>query len=250
MKMEIKMKDFAKSIVCNSKAEVENYDYDDWKDNERHKWTVRDIEHKIDTIRSRLEMNKRRITELRQMVNSGNYGSLTKEDLRKEEADYEANQMKIKQLLSMKSRATGNALSMPKTKYDDEIHRLEVEYMKQTDVSTPEKAIKEMDRKDKINKRIQELKELQRKEWDKVGNSKVGNAEPDITRSLSEYDSLIRQAKDSSSIKDIIDDLQYDIKEYEIAINEMQTLIRKYQGAMSDYKIMQSKARDAARNFK
>ena len=103
-----------------------------------------------------------------------------------------------------KSIRTENALSMPKTKYDDEIHRLEVEYMKQTDVSTPEKAIKEMDRIDKINKRIQELKELRRKEWDKVGNSKVGNSatfdrlEDAISAIYTYYYSANRQLESSS----------------------------------------------------
>lgn len=88
------------------------YNRSDWENVERHPWTIKELEYQIGTIRSRLEMNKKNIVALRQMVNSGNYGSLTKADLRKEEADYEANQMKIKQLVSMLQRAKGQKDSM------------------------------------------------------------------------------------------------------------------------------------------
>ena len=111
------MKDFAKSIVCNVKAEVAsiesaavgNYDPNDYKDDPRHKWTVKSIENEIQKYKQRIELNRVRMTQLRNMENSGNYPSSSRE-LKEEQKDYEANQMKIKQLVSMLRRATGNSM--------------------------------------------------------------------------------------------------------------------------------------------
>lgn len=72
----------------------------------------------------------------------------------------------------------GNSLSMPKTKYDDEISRLEKEYMdvgKKYSSGSASDTIKILDEKDRIAKRLSELKELRSQEWKKQGNSKVGN---------------------------------------------------------------------------
>ena len=107
------MKDFAKSIVCNVKAEVEkvgNYNPSDYKDDPMHKWTVKSIENEIDKTRRRLDLNRRRIQDLRSMVNSRQFGPSTLKELKDEEKDYEVNQMRIKQLVSMLHRATGNEL--------------------------------------------------------------------------------------------------------------------------------------------
>lgn len=111
------MKDFAKSIVCNTKDEVAsiesavvgNYDPNDYKDDPRHKWTVKSIENEIQKYKQRIELNRVRMTQLRNMENSGNYPSATRE-LKEEQKDYEANQMKVKQLVSMLRRATGNSI--------------------------------------------------------------------------------------------------------------------------------------------
>lgn len=111
------MKDFAKSIVCNVKAEVStiestvvgNYDPNDYKDDPRHKWTVKSIENEIQKYKQRIELNRVRMTQLRNMENSGNYPSSSRE-LKEEQKDYEANQMKVKQLVSMLRRATGNSM--------------------------------------------------------------------------------------------------------------------------------------------
>lgn len=107
------MKDFAKSIVCNVKAEVEkvlNYNPKDYENDPRHKWTVKSIENEIEKTRRRIDLNRRRIQDLRSMVNSRQFGASTLKELKDEEKDYEANQMKIKQLVSMLHRATGNEL--------------------------------------------------------------------------------------------------------------------------------------------
>lgn len=107
------MKDFAKSIVCNAKAEVAkigNYNPRDYENDPNHKWTVKSIENEIDKTRRRLDLNRRRIQDLRSMVNSRQFGPSTLKELKDEEKDYEANQMRIKQLVSMLRRATGNEL--------------------------------------------------------------------------------------------------------------------------------------------
>lgn len=106
------MKDFAKSIVCNVKAEVAkvgNYDPKDYENDPRHKWTIKSIENEIQKYKQRIELNRVRITQLRNMENSGSYPSSSRE-LKEEQKDYEANQMKVKQLVSMLRRATGNEL--------------------------------------------------------------------------------------------------------------------------------------------
>ena len=149
-----------------------------------------------------------------------------------------------------KSIRTGNSLSMPKTKYDDEIHRLEVEYMKREDVSTPEKAIKELDRKDKINKRIQELKELQRKEWGKIGNSKVGNSQDYNISALRSMVSRALSYNETGALQDaeaVLEDARY---EREDRKEEAKRELEKCENELREIEKLYSQINSAFRKLK
>lgn len=199
------MLDFAKSIMTGNSI-AENYDPKDYEDNPRHKWTIKAIENEIQKYKQRLESNRVRIMQLRNMENSGQYGSLTSRDLKEEQREYDANQMKIKQLVSMLHRATGNSMvgnalseydivfrghSVP----DDELRKftpaqkneLKREYedlLRQGVISRAE-----------YNDMLQALK--------KIGNSRVGNA------TIKFYGETIDLTKESeTNLKEILEELQ------------------------------------------
>ena len=67
----------------------------------------RTIEREIERLRRNLGLNKERIATLRNQVNSRQYGPLTLQELKEEEREYEANQMRIKHFLSMLQRMKG-----------------------------------------------------------------------------------------------------------------------------------------------
>lgn len=182
------MKDFAKSIVCNVKAEVAkigNYDPKDYENDPRHKWTIKAIENEIQKYKQRIELNRVRMTQLRNMENSGNYPSSSRE-LKEEQKDYEANQMKVKQLVSMLRRATGNELpeDMVGNKAFQE-RTLQYAYEKAKSKGLSGKALEDETLRiathaapydssahsDSLRREVQEF-------LLKVGNSKVGNGMP------------------------------------------------------------------------
>ena len=79
-----------------------------------------------------------------------------------------------------------------------------------------------------------------------VGNSKVGNEyKPDVTKTPAEYERLIKQAKKKEELSDIIDDVDYDIKEYEVAIDYCNEQIKQHQRMMSTLRMVQRDAKDA-----
>ena len=98
----------AKAIAYSESGEAKDaYNFSNYRDDPMHKWTVKSIENEMDKTRRRLDMNRRRIQELRSMVNSRQFGPSISEELKDNEREYEANQMKIKQLVSMLQRAKG-----------------------------------------------------------------------------------------------------------------------------------------------
>lgn len=90
------------------------YNRSDWENNPRHYFTISSIKSEIDKVKRRLENNRQRIPQLRSMVNSGKYGPSTLKELKEEEADYQANQMRIQQLISMMQRAQGQKDADPR----------------------------------------------------------------------------------------------------------------------------------------
>ena len=89
----------------------------------------------------------------------------------------------------IESKQKKNSISMPKTKYDDEIHKLEEEYMNVGKTSSsPTEAL---NRADELGKKINELKEKRREEWKSSSEGKKESAkeykEGDIVKADSNF---------------------------------------------------------------
>lgn len=88
------------------------YNRSDWENEERHKWTVSQLENDLKTAKERVSMYRNNITQYRSMLNSGKYGKGVLNDLKLAEKRYEESIMKVKQLISMLQRAKGQKDSM------------------------------------------------------------------------------------------------------------------------------------------
>lgn len=89
------------------------YDPKKYEGDFRHEWNERELQREVEHLKNNLALNKQRITTLRNMVNSHQYGDATLRELKQEERDYEANQMKMKQTLSMLQRIRGQKDEAP-----------------------------------------------------------------------------------------------------------------------------------------
>ena len=85
----------------------------------------------------------------------------------------------------------------------------------------------------------------------KAGNSKVGNEyKPDIRITPADLSRKLKQAKNISEIDDIDDEIEYDLREYENAIDECKLKIKDYERSMSALRMIQRDVSDARRNLK
>lgn len=101
------MKDFAKSIRTGNES-VENEYKPGSYDPKDHEWTLWKIDNEISRWRREVSYEKSRVADLERMVSSGNYGSLTNQELKEAKRALETAYMRLEQALSMKKRATGN----------------------------------------------------------------------------------------------------------------------------------------------
>ena len=80
----------------------------------------------------------------------------------------------------------------------------------------------------------------------KIGNSKVGNEyKPDVTKTPAEYERIIKQTQKSDDLRDLNDDIDYDIREYSNAIDDCNMRIKDYQRLISALRMVQRDVKDA-----
>lgn len=103
------MKDFAKSIRVENESVENEYNPGSYDPND-HKWTLRKIDNEISRWRREVSYEKSRVADLERMVSSGDYGSLTNQELKEAKRALETAYMRLEQALSMKKRATGNSM--------------------------------------------------------------------------------------------------------------------------------------------
>lgn len=84
-----------------------------------------------------------------------------------------------------------------------------------------------------------------------TGNRKVGNEYiPDIRITPADLSRNLKQAKNISEIDDIDDEIEYDLREYENAIDECKLKIKNYERSISALRMIQRDVSDARRNLK
>ena len=168
---EREAEEYVKKIKTGN-SDVENeYNPGSYDPND-HKRTLWRIDNEISKWRREISYLKQRIAGLEAMVSSGQYGSLTNKELKEAKRDQETAYMRLEQALSMKKRATGNEKPFPGTK--QELEEVMAAVKKQWDDyvrwGRPESDIKSME---EAYKRCEKF--LKEGNYEKTGNSKVGN---------------------------------------------------------------------------